>query len=84
MSTGKSHASHVPGWVPLEPGRTTPSRKRLPIQMNLKVSEREMAFLDEQAMNMEAQLGRKVTRQEMVRECIAIVAWEKFGIDLEG
>lgn len=51
--------------------------------MEMRLSEREMAFLDEQAMNMEYQLGRKVSRQEMLRECMAIVAWEKFGLDLE-
>ena len=51
--------------------------------MELRLSEKDMAFIDEQAMNMEYQLGRKVSRQEMIRECIAIVAWEKFDIDLD-
>lgn len=75
--------SRVPGWVVLKPGRNTPYRGRLPLRMELRLSEKDMAFIDEQAMNMEYQLGRKVSRQEMIRECIAIVAWEKFDIDLD-
>ena len=66
----------------MKPGRKTPYRGRLPLRMEMRLSEKEMAFLDEQAMNMEYQLGRKVSRQEMLRECLAMVAWEKFDTDL--
>lgn len=75
--------SRVPGWIPQKPGRSRPSRRKFPLRTNVLMTEDMMAFVDIQASNASEQLGRKVSRQEMIREMIAIIAWEKFDQDIE-
>lgn len=75
--------SRIPGWIPQKPGRKRPSRAKFPLRTNVLMTEEMMAFLDIQADNASLQAGRKISRQEMIRECISIVAWEKFDQDIE-
>ena len=75
--------SRVPGWIPQKPGRKRPSRAKFPLRTNVLMSEDMMAFVDIQATNASEQTGKKISRQEMIREMIAIVAWEKFDQDIE-
>ena len=75
--------THVPGWIS-RPGAKTAFRGNFPLQIKLTVSEEMMSFLTIQAEEMSRQTGRKVSRQELIRECIETIAWERFDTDLDG
>lgn len=83
MSSDKTHKVHVPGWLPRKPGTQAPFRGKFPIKVGVPMTQEMTAFLDVNAEELAHQLGTNVSRNALVRECIARVAWDYFDQDIE-
>lgn len=83
MSSVKSHKSHAPGWLRRLPGVTKPFRGRFPMRVTVPMTEDMVAFLDVHATELSDMLETKVERSALVREAVARIAWDHFGIDVD-
>lgn len=83
MSSVKSRVSHAPGWLKRLPGTVKPFRGRFPMRVTVPMTQEMVAFLDIHADELSAVLDSNVTRADLVRESIARIAWDHFGVDVE-
>jgi len=60
-----------------------PFRGKFPMKVGVPMTEEMVAFLDTHSMEMSNLLEAKTTRADLVRECIARIAYEHFDQDIE-
>lgn len=83
LSSVKSHVSHAPGWLKRLPGTVHAFRGKFPMRITVPMTQEMVAFLDIHADELSHLLGAKVTRADLVRECVARIAWDHFDKDVE-
>lgn len=70
------------GWLQRLPGTTRPFRGKFPIKVGIPMTTKMVGFLDSHAEELANHLGSKVTRADLVRECVARIAYDHFGEDI--
>lgn len=53
------------------------------MKVAVPMSMEMVAFLDTHSMELSEMMGSKTSRADLVRESVARIAWDHFGIDIE-